>query len=163
MIWLIPILSGLTAFLSSYVMQKMQQSKNGNNAMAGQMRTLLFVTPLMSLYFAFILPGAIGIYWIFNNVFTMAQEIVLTKIPAAASRIRRRPRRPPASKRIRKPSAPRTRLPRSSRPKKARAAAEAARIQKEKNAKKKKGGKVIDGEVFGSHRRHPRWKPSRTR
>ena len=61
-IWLIPILSGLTAFLSSYVMQKMQQSKNGNNAMAGQMRTLLFVTPLMSLYFAFILPGAIGIY-----------------------------------------------------------------------------------------------------
>ena len=35
--------------------------------------------PLMSLYFAFILPGAIGIYWIFNNVFTCVQEIILTK------------------------------------------------------------------------------------
>ena len=35
--------------------------------------------PLMSLYFAFILPGAIGIYWIFNNVFTCVQEVILTK------------------------------------------------------------------------------------
>ena len=40
---------------------------------------LNFMMPLMSLYFAFILPGAIGIYWIFNNVFTCVQEIILTK------------------------------------------------------------------------------------
>ena len=65
-IWIIPILSGLTAFLSSYIMQKMQGTQNS-------------VMPLMSLYFAFILPGAIGIYWIFNNVFTCVQEIILTK------------------------------------------------------------------------------------
>ena len=41
--------------------------------------TMLIMMPLMSLYFAFILPGAIGIYWIFNNVFTCVQEIILTK------------------------------------------------------------------------------------
>ena len=41
------------------------------------MRSMLM--PLMSLYFAFILPGAIGIYWIFNNVFTCVQEVILTK------------------------------------------------------------------------------------
>ena len=35
--------------------------------------------PLMSLYFGFILPGAIGIYWIFNNIFACVQEIILTK------------------------------------------------------------------------------------
>nr|WP_297175327.1 membrane protein insertase YidC [uncultured Agathobaculum sp.] len=79
LIWLIPILSGATAFLSSFVIQKMQQSKNANNAMAGQMRMLYIITPLMSLYFGFILPGSIGIYWIFNNVFTCLQEIILTK------------------------------------------------------------------------------------
>lgn len=76
-IWIIPILSGATAFLSSYVMQKMQNTQN--SAAAGQMRMLNIMMPLMSLYFGFILPGAIGIYWIFNNVFTCVQEIVLTK------------------------------------------------------------------------------------
>ena len=77
LIWIIPILSGLTAFLSSYIMQKMQGTQN--SAAAGQMKMLNFMMPLMSLYFAFILPGAIGIYWIFNNVFTCVQEIILTK------------------------------------------------------------------------------------
>lgn len=77
-IWIIPILSGLTAFLSSYVMQKMQGSQN--SAAAGQMKMLNIMMPLMSVYFAFILPGAIGIYWIFNNVFTCVQDVVLTKI-----------------------------------------------------------------------------------
>ncbi len=74
-LWIIPILSGLTAFLSSYVMQKMQGTKN--EAAASQMRMMSYMMPLMSVYFGFILPGAIGIYWIFNNVFTCLQELVL--------------------------------------------------------------------------------------
>lgn len=77
--WIIPILSGLTAFLSMRIMQKMQGNQNANNPAANQMKILNFISPLMSLYFAFILPGAIGIYWIFNNVFTCVQEIVLTR------------------------------------------------------------------------------------
>ena len=78
-IWIIPILSGLTAFLSSYIMQKMQNMPKGNDAAANQMKMMTMLMPLMSLYFAFILPGAIGIYWIFNNVFTCVQEVILTK------------------------------------------------------------------------------------
>ena len=46
-IWIIPILSGLTAFLSSYIMQKMQGTQN--SAAAGQMKMLNFMMPLMSL------------------------------------------------------------------------------------------------------------------
>src|SRR5699024_6607175 len=75
-IWIIPILSGATAFLSSYIMQKMQGM---NSAAASQMRMLNILMPLMSLYFAFIMPAAIGVYWVFSNVFTCVQEIVLTK------------------------------------------------------------------------------------
>ena len=77
-IWIIPLLSGVTAYLSSYIMQKMQGTQN--SAAAGQMKVLNILMPLMSLYFGFILPGAIGIYWIFNNVFSCVQEIVLTRI-----------------------------------------------------------------------------------
>lgn len=72
---LIPILSGLTAFLSSWIMQKMQ-----GNQVQGQMRTMLYLMPLMSVYFGFQFPAAIGVYWIFNNVFTVVQEYVLTKV-----------------------------------------------------------------------------------
>lgn len=81
-IWLIPILSGLTALLSSYVMQKMQNNGQvqDNNQMAGTMKTMLYIMPLMSVYFGFILPASIGIYWIVNNLFMMLQEVFLTKL-----------------------------------------------------------------------------------
>ena len=78
---LIPILSGLSAFLSSWILQKMQNNNNGANAqMQGSMKTIMYIMPLMSVYFAFQFPAAIGIYWIANNIFTCIQEIILTKI-----------------------------------------------------------------------------------
>ena len=95
------------------VMQKMQGTQN--SAAAGQMKMLNFMMPLMSLYFAFILPGAIGIYWIFNNVFTCVQEIILTKSSAASRRPSRLLRLPASSERSR-PSVKHTRLHRSSSP-----------------------------------------------
>mgnify|MGYP000517891104 CR=1 FL=1 len=74
--------------------------------------------PLMSLYFAFILPGAIGIYWIFNNVFTCVQEIILTKTlrgkqeakqAAEAARMRGERSRPSVKHtRLHRSSSPRT-------------------------------------------------------
>lgn len=87
-LWIIPILSGLTAFLSSFIMQRMQKIRNGNkgsgsetlDATQKQMRTLTYIMPLMSIYFGFILPGTIGIYWIFNNIFTTIQELILGSI-----------------------------------------------------------------------------------
>ena len=79
---LIPILSGLSAFLSSWILQKMQNNNNNsaNAQMQGSMKTIMYIMPLMSVYFAFQFPAAIGIYWIANNIFTCIQEIVLTKI-----------------------------------------------------------------------------------
>lgn len=73
---IIPILSGLTAFLSSYIMQKMQPSAAQAQ---GSMKTMMYMMPLMSVYFGFVFPASIGIYWIVNNVFTTVQEILLTQ------------------------------------------------------------------------------------
>lgn len=80
-IWILPILSGLTSFLSSYIMQKMQGKKTAqNDAMQGQMKTMMFMMPLMSIYFGFIFPGSIGVYWVTRNILMMLQEILLTTI-----------------------------------------------------------------------------------
>lgn len=124
-IWIIPILSGLTAFLSTYIMQKMQGTNAANNAAASQMKMMNLMMPLMSLYFAFILPGAIGIYWIFNNVFTCLQEIVLTKVLRG--------------KQEKKQAAEAARIEAEKQAK--RAANKAAQQQQSQNAKKKKGDK----------------------
>ena len=82
-LWLIPVLSGVTSMLSSIVMQKMQKVQNPNrsaqeNQMASTMNTMLIIMPLMSIWIAFSLPASMGTYWIVNNVFTLVQELVLT-------------------------------------------------------------------------------------
>ena len=79
LIWLLPILSGVTALLSSIVMQKMQQKSNPAAAQVqGSMKTMLYIMPLFSVYLGFILPSALAVYWITNNLFTLAQEVFLT-------------------------------------------------------------------------------------
>lgn len=77
LLWLIPILSGATALLSTVVMQKMQGNQN---QLQGAMKTTMYLMPLMSVYFGFILPSSIGIYWIVSNIFMMLQEVLLTTI-----------------------------------------------------------------------------------
>lgn len=83
-LWIIPILSGGTALLSSLVMrhtQKLQNpeaQKNQSAQMNSTMNTMYIIMPLMSVWIAFTLPAAMGIYWTVNNLFSIAQEIGLT-------------------------------------------------------------------------------------
>ncbi len=79
--WFIPILSGLTAFLYSFVSQKLNRRVSGGvqsqqtQSMNGMMYILM---PAMSVYFGFILPAGLGVYWISNNLLMIAQEYILT-------------------------------------------------------------------------------------
>ena len=38
------------------------------------------VMPLITLYFAFVMPAALGIYWIASSVFAIAQDLFINKI-----------------------------------------------------------------------------------
>ena len=44
------------------------------------MKTMNMTMPLMSLWFCFIMPAAMGVYWIGNSVFGMIRDFILTKI-----------------------------------------------------------------------------------
>lgn len=75
--WLIllPVLSCLTAYLSSFVSQKI----NGTGAQTqGNMKVMMMLMPLFSLWIGFRAPVALSVYWIANNLFTMAQDYLLT-------------------------------------------------------------------------------------
>ena len=83
-LFLIPIIS---AFLS-WLQMKLSQQTNPTPAAAGakqaqteqQMKTMNLMMPLVSLYICFIMPAALGIYWIFNSVLAIIQEWILNKI-----------------------------------------------------------------------------------
>jgi len=73
-LFLIPLISGATAYLQMHVVNKV--SKMPVNP---QMKYMAFLGPGISLYFGFIMPAVMSVYWIANNVFGMLQDIYLTK------------------------------------------------------------------------------------
>ncbi len=75
-IWLIPVLSFATAMLSSVISLRMQKQ---TNPQAGQMGCMMLTMPLLSLYIAFTVPGAVGFYWACSNVVNMIVQIFMHK------------------------------------------------------------------------------------
>ena len=72
---LIPILSGLMQLaLSMYTMKT-----NSSNQANAQMKSMMYMMPIMSIYIAFIMPAALGIYWIAQSGFSLIQEVILGK------------------------------------------------------------------------------------
>jgi len=70
---LIPILAGLFQFIMSWYTMRTQPTAGANN-----MKTMMYMMPLMSVYFAFIMPAALGVYWIAQSVFSLIQEVIMT-------------------------------------------------------------------------------------
>ena len=73
---LIPILAGGFQLLMSHVTMKQQPQKDGAG---NSTKTMMYMMPLMSVYIGFIMPAALGIYWIAQSVFSLIQEIILGK------------------------------------------------------------------------------------
>ena len=77
---LIVVLCAVTALFSSVIMMKTNQMNNQNQQMAGQSKMMMLMSPLMMLWFGFVMPGAMGVYIISNSVFSTIQEIICAKI-----------------------------------------------------------------------------------
>ena len=81
-LWMIALLSGLTAFGTSIISMKFMKASTpdqqpGQGCMSGSM---MFMMPLMSLFISFSVPAGVGLYWILSNLLSMVQTIVLNKI-----------------------------------------------------------------------------------
>lgn len=73
---LIPILAGgFQLLMSMYTMK--QQPQQG--AAAASTKGMMYMMPLMSVYIAFIMPAALGVYWIAQSIFSLIQEVIMTK------------------------------------------------------------------------------------
>ena len=72
---LIPILAGGSQILLTKITSKQQPQ---NDAAAATNRMLMFM-PLMSVYIAFMMPAALGVYWIAQSGIAAVQELILGK------------------------------------------------------------------------------------
>ena len=73
---LIPILAGGFQLLMSIYTMRTQPQQGANGA---SMKGMMYMMPLMSVYIAFIMPAALGIYWIAQSEFSLIQEVIMTK------------------------------------------------------------------------------------
>ncbi len=83
-LWSIPLLSGVSSYVTSKISQaqsgqKPQTDKNGEEV-KNPMSSMLTFMPIMSAWFAFTLPAAIGLYWILSNILSLVQQLVLNKL-----------------------------------------------------------------------------------
>ncbi len=86
-LWFIPIISGATSFIVSWVSMRNNKKSMPDQPGVGCTNNMMMIyMPAMSLFIAFGVPGAVGVYWIFSNVLSLAQTAILHKIydPAKA-------------------------------------------------------------------------------
>lgn len=78
---LIPVLAGLTQFLSIKISQKSTNANNSNkdNPMIQQMNMMTKIMPLMSVFMCFTMPSGLGVYWITSAVVRTIQTFFVNK------------------------------------------------------------------------------------
>ena len=77
---LIPLISAALSWLSMKVATLYNPQTAGNDQAQASMKSMNLVMPMMSLWFCFIMPAAMGVYWIGNSIFGMARDYVLTMV-----------------------------------------------------------------------------------
>lgn len=82
-IWLIPILSGVAALVSSMISTAQQKHNNPQADMAGgSMKMMMLIMPIFSIWIAFTVPAAVGLYWIYSNLVNMVIMLVVNHVYA---------------------------------------------------------------------------------
>ncbi len=92
-LWTIPVLSGLSSWLTSKVTNPTTSEKSKKGVILSEaekaemktnntnetMRTMTMIMPLFSTWFAFTLPAAVGLYWIVSNIIQIVNHFLVKK------------------------------------------------------------------------------------
>ena len=75
---LVPVLAGLSAWLLSYIQNRINILQSAQSGMS-QYGTMIFTVGL-SLYLGFFVPAGVALYWIASNLMTILQQLLLNKV-----------------------------------------------------------------------------------
>ena len=78
-LFLIPIIAAVLTYFSSKVSMAMSGGAADNNPQMQSMKSMMLMMPIMTLWFAFIMPAALGLYWVVSTLFGIVQDLIMTK------------------------------------------------------------------------------------
>lgn len=76
-LWIIPVLSLVTSFGFQFYTMRAGGAPQGQQQ--GCMKVMMFALPLMSVYWAYIFPAAVGLYWVVSSLAGYLQMLVTNK------------------------------------------------------------------------------------
>ena len=79
-LFLIPFISAFLSWVSMKISQATNPPTAQNDQSAATMKSMNLMMPLMSIWICFVMPAAMGVYWIANSVFGIIRDYVLTKV-----------------------------------------------------------------------------------
>ena len=78
-LFLIPFISAALSYFSMKISSASNPS-TGDAQSEATMKSMNLMMPLMSIWICFVMPAAMGVYWIANSLFGMARDYLLNKI-----------------------------------------------------------------------------------
>ena len=79
-LFLIPFLSAFLSWVSMKISTAINPPTAQNDQSAATMKSMNLMMPLMSIWICFVMPAAMGVYWIANSIFVIIRDYILTKI-----------------------------------------------------------------------------------
>ena len=76
-LWLIPGLVLVLGLATGFIMFQKQKQTNPEMAKNPSMGCMTFMSPLLSVWFTFMFPAGVGVYWIMSSFFQLIQTILL--------------------------------------------------------------------------------------
>jgi YidC/Oxa1 family membrane protein insertase len=74
---LIPVLSGLTSYISMKYSMKDTLKAGGTEMQTAIQNNMALLSPIMSGVIAFTVPAGLGLYWIIGNIYQLLQQVFL--------------------------------------------------------------------------------------
>lgn len=79
-LFLLPMVSGATSVVFSKVSMKTNSMNQQTQASNPTNKMMMLMMPLMSIWIGFTMPAGLSIYWVSQNVISLGQEILASKI-----------------------------------------------------------------------------------
>lgn len=80
-VWIIPVLAVIATVFSSFVTKKLMAKNSGAGDQAAAMNnSMIFIMPVMTAYFTFIMPIGMSLYWFTSTIVNIIQQIVVNRI-----------------------------------------------------------------------------------
>ncbi|MGN1128405.1 MAG: YidC/Oxa1 family membrane protein insertase [Candidatus Flemingiibacterium sp.] len=77
---LIPLLTLIVTLGSTFITRKLTYNPNPEAQNDMSMKIMNLTMPLLSVYISFTIAAAIGLYWVFRNILSIIQQVILVKM-----------------------------------------------------------------------------------